>query len=151
MLFRSTEGSSVPYTTHFRSKYPLGFPSSGAWQSVSASVPFNVCPTVIGVAVNPLHPSAVAVKFRLAGAWKSSDGGLKTYPDRLGVTRYTVPVEKLVWVQKPDASLVTGAGMGPPPATLESVMVTPGRPTTAPLFTVPATAYGVLGSPRVTV
>src|SRR5437667_1381629 len=63
---------------------------------------FCLSPTVIGVAVKPLHPSAVAVKFRLAGAWKSSDGGLKTYPDRLGVARYTVPVVKPVWVQKPE-------------------------------------------------
>src|SRR5207244_12152830 len=142
-------------STHLNSSlfaiFSLNSPTSTAFHTLSLHDALPICPTVIGVAANPLRPSAVAVKFRLAGAWKSSDGGLKTYPDRLGVTRYTVPVEKSVWVQKPDASLVTGAGMGPPPATLESVMVTPGRPTTAPLFTVPATAYGVLGSPRVTV
>src|SRR5438132_10524348 len=117
MLFRSTEGSSVPYTTHFRSKYPLGFPSSGAWQSVLTSVPFNVCPTVIGVAAKPLHPSAVAVKFRLAGAWKSSDGGLKTYPDRLGVARYTVAAVNPVWLEGHKSELQTHTGLArrPPP------------------------------------
>ena len=31
------------------------------------SVPFSVCPTAIGVAVNPVHPIATAVKLRLAG------------------------------------------------------------------------------------
>src|SRR5438132_2413205 len=99
MLFRSTEGSSVPYTTHFRSKYPLGFPSSGAWQSVLTSVPFNVCPTVIGVAVKPLHPSAVAVKFRLAGRLKENTSALQTHRDRLCGLRLDNAEVNPVWLK----------------------------------------------------
>ena len=103
-----------------------------------ASVPFSVCPTVIGVAVKPLHPSAVAVKFRLAGAWKSSDGGLKTYPDRLGVARYTVAAVNPVWLKSPDASAITAPGSAPVPATCVNVTVTP-LSATPPLCTVPVT------------
>src|SRR5207244_8055619 len=90
-------------STHLNSSlfaiFSLNSPTSTAFHTLSLHDALPICPTVIGVAANPLHPSAVAVKFRLAGAWKSSDGGLKTYPDRLGVARYIVAARNSVWLK----------------------------------------------------
>src|SRR5262249_13351788 len=107
-------------------------------------------PTVIGVTVNPAQPIAVAVKLRLVGAAKSLDVGLKTNPERLGGTRYTVPVLKPGCVQTPGPLVSAAAGTGAPPAATENVMGTPDTPTEL-FVTVPATAYCVVGSPRVSV
>src|SRR5262245_46762298 len=129
---------AVPLKEKRSVKRPLGLPSSGAWQSVFASVPFSICPTVIGVGANAPQPIAVAVKFRLAGASKSSDGGVNTYPGRLGVARYTVPPANPPWLKSPDAVLITTPGSAPDPATFVNVTVTPPSPT-APVCTEPVT------------
>src|SRR5207253_5747993 len=94
---------------------------------------------VIGVAVKPLHPSAVAVKFRLAGAWKSSDGGLKTYHDRLGIPRDHVTAVQPGALQSSDASAITAPGSAPVPATCVNVTVTPlsAKPPLSPVSTPP--------------
>ena len=49
-----------------------------------------------------------------------------------------------VWLQVPDASVVTAAGTPPEPLTAENVIVTPESPT-PPLVTVPDTPNGELG------
>src|SRR5262245_23775240 len=141
---------AIPLKEKRSVKRPLGLPSSGAWQSVFASVPFSVCATVIGVGVNAPQPIAVAVKFRLTGAAKSIDGGLNTYPARLGVARYTVPPANPPWLKSPDpAPVITAPGSAPIPATFVNVTVTPPSPA-APDFTVPVTPYTVLASESVT-
>src|SRR5207244_7952552 len=133
-------------STHLNSSlfaiFSLNSPTSTAFHTLSLHDALPICPTVIGVAANPLHPSAVAVKFRLAGAWKSSDGGLKTYPDRLGVARYTVAAVNPVWLKSPGSAELTSALHSPDhPTCLHLTATTPtARP---PLSTGPVTPSAV--------